>query len=268
MNQNNQIKRPLDERTELSLNSKITDSVDVKTNVEITQDSPANITNPGQPTADQLAKAEEHLASIDEHWKRVVEAIGHTSFRVEKVRQPYEALIRAVAYQQLTTKAGKAIINRLVAKASATGGFPTPEEILALEQEQLKSCGFSRRKTDTIREIARGVETGLIPSLDAAHEMVNEELIERLSQIHGIGRWTAEMLLIFGMGRLDVLPAGDLKIRDGFRYLYAMDKLPSLRETNELGCACAPYRSIATWYLYRVTSLPDYIRLRKRSRSS
>lgn len=198
----------------------------------------------------------DHLSLIDEDWARLINLAGPCTHQSEPAREPYEALIRAVAYQQLHARAADAIIARFLRLYSHR--FPKPNQILTTAFDDLRACGFSARKTGTIRGIAEGALSGLVPSRDIADGMPDEELIARLTELPGIGRWTVEMLLIFTLGRADIMPADDLGIREGYRFLKSLDVIPNRRQMENIGLLCSPYRTTAAWYLWRVLSLPGY----------
>ncbi|CAN5557910.1 hypothetical protein BH10PSE4_BH10PSE4_32080 [soil metagenome] len=158
--------------------------------------------------------------------------------------------IRAIAYQQLTAKAGDAMVERL--KGLAGGQFPRPQEILDLEPDALRGCGFSGAKSGTITAIAQAAISGLVPSRDLADKIKDEVLIERLTSIKGIGRWTVEMLLMYSLERMDVLPVDDFGVREGYRVLKALDTQPKPKALADLAKAWAPHRTVASWYLWRI----------------
>jgi len=200
--------------------------------------------------------ASEYLAGIDADWARLVAAVGACTHIPKPEREPYEALVRAVAYQQLHARAAEAILGRLLTLYQ--NNFPTPEQLIAIDEQQLRSCGFSGRKILTLKAIATGALSGLIPSRIIADSMSDEELIERLVSLPGIGRWTVEMLLIYTLERIDIFPINDLGVREGYRFLKSLDVLPNRKTMQQAGLACSPYRTIAAWYLWRVAALPDY----------
>ena len=195
--------------------------------------------------------ASAYLASLDADWRQLVKQVGPCTHVPKPAREPYEALVRAIAYQQLHAKAGDAILTKLVAHVGGPG-FPTPHQILAMDFDSLRACGFSGRKIETIRDIASGVESGLVPSRAKAEEMQDEELITRLVTLRGVGRWTVEMFLIYTMERLDVLPADDFGVREGHRRLKSLTKALSAKEIAREGQRWSPHRTIAAWYLWRV----------------
>lgn len=195
------------------------------------------------------------LYSLDEDWARAINLIGPCLHDPKAAREPYEALIRAIAYQQLTAKAGDAIISRLKVLCPDSP-FPTPDQIIAAEIDDLRACGFSGTKIATIKAISEGSKTGLIPPRDIAVMMDDEDLIARISTIKGIGRWTVEMLLMYSLERPDVLPVDDLGVREGYRALKGLPERPKPERLREIGKAWSPYRTVASWYLWRVPRKP------------
>jgi DNA-3-methyladenine glycosylase II len=201
-------------------------------------------------SADNYQTATDFLSQLDTDWAQLIATVGACSFQAKPEREPYEALIRAVAYQQLHGKAGDAIIRRFL---NIYGDkFPAPAQLLATEFDTLRACGFSARKIETIQGIAEGAISGLVPSRNAADNMPDEELIERLVTLKGIGRWTVEMLLIFTLERLDILPADDFAVVEGYKRLKKLAVAPKRKEITEIGKAWSPHRTIASWYLWRV----------------
>lgn len=196
-------------------------------------------------------KGTDFLASIDRDWERLIADVGECTHRPKPEREPYEALIRAIAYQQLHAKAGDAILGKLLTSFGSEG-FPPAERILAADLPTFRACGFSARKADTIRAIAEGSLSGVVPSRIVADRMADEELIERLTRLKGIGRWTVEMLLIYTLERIDVLPVDDFGVREGYRRLKSMQTAPSKKEMEQLGRRWSPYRTLAAWYLWRL----------------
>ena len=193
------------------------------------------------------------LRDLDDDWACLVAHVGPCLHDPKAAREPYEALIRAVGYQQLTAKAGDAIIARLKALYPSTT-FPTPEHIMVAEFEALRACGFSAAKIATIKAIAGGSLSGLIPQRDVAVAMHDEELTERIITIKGIGRWTVEMLLMYSLERMDILPADDFGVREGYRALKFLLERPKPKALREIGKAWAPHRTVAAWYLWRMPS--------------
>jgi DNA-3-methyladenine glycosylase II len=194
--------------------------------------------------------AERHLASLDADWRRLVAAVGPCGLAPGPLREPWQALVRAVAYQQLHGRAADAIFGRFLALHG--GMFPTPAGLLAGDPEALRGCGFSARKVDTIRGIAEAALARVVPSRDEALALDDAALVARLTGLRGIGRWTVDMLLMFTLDRRDVLPAEDFGVRDGYRRLKSLDALPTPRQIRALGEPWHPHCSAASWYLWRV----------------
>jgi DNA-3-methyladenine glycosylase II len=192
-----------------------------------------------------------HL-SRDVAWKALIGRIGRPKLEIERDRNPYEALMRAIAHQQLHGTAARAILARFDALYPG-GMFPAPEQVLATPEAALRGCGFSGAKITSLREICARALDGTIPTRRQAARLTDAELIERLTSIRGVGRWTVEMLLIFTLGRPDVLPVDDYGVRDGYRALYALEEQPKPRELAAIGEAWAPFRSFAAWYLWRAS---------------
>ena len=163
---------------------------------------------------------------------------------------PFESLTRAIIHQQLSGHAATTILGRFCALFSGDG-FPIPVSVLKTSPERLRSAGLSRAKASYICDIAQRTVDGLIPSLDECDQMTDAEIITKLTEIKGVGRWTAEMLLIFNLGRPDVLPIHDLGVRKGFQSAYRKRKLPEPEQLSRYGLRWAPYRTAAAWYLWR-----------------
>jgi len=166
-------------------------------------------------------------------------------------REPYEALCESIVYQQLHAKAAATILGRLVAQVG-NGALPPPAGLLAAPDEALRAAGLSRNKIAALRDLARHARDGRLPTLAACRALDDEALIARLGDIRGIGRWTAEMFLIFTLGRPDVLPAGDFGVRRGYAIAYSLPELPAPKALARAGERWAPHRSLAALYLWRV----------------
>ncbi|WP_322843868.1 DNA-3-methyladenine glycosylase [Pseudomonas sp. B33.4] len=201
--------------------------------------------------ADAYQAASAFLAALDPHWQRHVAAVGPCLHQPHPARDPYESLVRAIAYQQLHAKAGDAIVGRLVGLFPGQA-FPRPEQILATDFERMRGCGFSASKIATIQGIAQATLAGVVPDYATALAMDDEALIERLVSLRGVGRWTVEMLLIYSLERMDILPADDFGVREGYRRLKGLEVQPTRRQMVEIGLAWSPFRTVAAWYLWRV----------------
>src|ERR1700674_1221139 len=195
-------------------------------------------------------KATRHLSNLDDDWARHIAKIGDCQHRAKPAREPYEALVRAIAYQQLHAKAGDAILGRLLA-LYPDSPFPSPEQLLATDPEQQRACGFSATKLATIRGIAQATVDGVVPTREAAMVLSDDQLIERLVALRGIGRWTVEMFLIYTLERSDILPVDDFGVREGYRRLKGLEVAPTPRQMREIGQSWSPYRTVAAWYLWR-----------------
>ena len=195
------------------------------------------------------AEATQFLSAIDDDWANLIATVGGCGFTPKAERDPYEALVRAVAYQQLHTKAGDAILGKFI---QHFGQFPTPEKLISTGFDNLRACGFSGRKIETLKAIADGAMSGLVPSRDIADTLTNEVLIARLVALKGIGQWTVEMMLMFTLKRMDILPADDFGVVEGYKRLKKLETAPKSKEMAEIGQAWRPHRTIASWYLWRV----------------
>ena len=185
--------------------------------------------------------------------KAVIRQVGPCTLTVAK-RQPYEALVRAIAHQQVHGRAAEAILGRFLALCDAPD-FPAPDAVLARTPEAMRGCGFSANKVLAIRDIAEKAAAGIVPSRAAARRLSDEALIERLLPLRGVGRWTVEMLLIFTLGRADILPVDDFGVREGYRVAAGLDEQPKPRAFALIGEAWAPYRTTAAWYFWRAADL-------------
>ena len=190
-----------------------------------------------------------HL-SQDQRFADLIGRVGPPRMDIQKQRSPYEALVRAIAHQQLHGRAAEAILGRFSALFPGDG-FPDPDAVLATAELALRGCGFSAGKIAAIRDICAKALDGTVPTRRQSLRLTDQALIDRLTTIRGVGRWTVEMLLIFTLGRPDVLPVDDFGVREGYRVLNGLDVQPKPKALAEIGQAWAPHRSLATWYLYR-----------------
>jgi len=195
----------------------------------------------------QLATA--HLGSLDPDFAKLIQNVGPCLLQAKAERNPYEALIRSIAYQQLNGKAAEAILRRFL--ALYPDDFPKPEQILATDDALIRGCGFSASKLLAIRSLAENALAGVVPTSEEAQTLSDEELIKRLVTLRGIGRWTVEMLLIFNLQRMDVLPVDDFGVREGWRLLKGLSEQPKPKVLAAAGEAWSPYRTVAAWYLWR-----------------
>jgi DNA-3-methyladenine glycosylase II len=196
-------------------------------------------------------RAAKFLSESDGDWARHIAAIGPCRHEAKPAREPYEALVRAIAYQQLHAKAGDAILGRLLALYPDVS-FPTPQQLLTSAPELQRACGFSAAKLATIRGIAQATVEGVVPSLEEAQRLHDAALIERLISLRGVGRWTVEMFLIYSLERSDILPVDDFGVREGYGRLKGLKKAPTPRQMWEIAEAWSPWRTVAAWYLWRL----------------
>ncbi len=192
------------------------------------------------------AKARRHLARRDPVLKRLMAAVGPCTLRYEP--DGFAALSRSIISQQISTKAAASIHARLLATLG-DGGL-RPEALLALSDEQMRGAGLSASKVRSLRDLADKVHTGAVP-LNELPARDDEDVIAALLPVRGIGRWTAQMFLIFSLGRPDVLPVDDLGLRAGVQHVYELADLPDRTALTELAEPWRPYRSVATWYFWR-----------------
>jgi 3-methyladenine DNA glycosylase/8-oxoguanine DNA glycosylase len=179
----------------------------------------------------------------------VIDAVGPFELELRKTASVFVALAEAIVYQQLTGKAAATIFGRVCALFPR--GRLTPEQILSASDRQLRGAGLSRSKVLSLRDLARRTEAGEIPGLARLRRMDDEAIVECLSEVRGIGRWTVEMLLIFRLARPDVLPADDYGVRKGFAAAFKKRELPARADIEKRGARWRPYRTVASWYLWR-----------------
>jgi 3-methyladenine DNA glycosylase/8-oxoguanine DNA glycosylase len=195
-----------------------------------------------------------HLTMVDPQLATMMARVGRFNMRPEPTQSLFTALLRSIVYQQLSGKAAATILGR-VNRLFAPRRFPTPGELLEISPQRLREAGLSTAKTAAVRDLAARTLDGTVPSLARIRRMEDEEIIERLTVVRGIGRWTAEMLLIFRLGRPDVLPLSDLGVRKGFEITFRTRKLPDASIMARRGERWRPYRSVASWYLWRALEL-------------
>ncbi len=182
--------------------------------------------------------------------RRLIREIGPCTLSPRVGRSPFESLARAIAYQQLHEKAAESILKRFIALFPGRR-FPNPEELLSLNAEAIRSAGFSRPKVKALRDLAARTIDGTVPPSRIVRTLDDEAIVERLIVVKGIGRWTVEMLLIFQLGRPDVLPVDDFGVRNGFRIAYDRRTMPTPKAVMRYGERWKPHRTAAAWYLWR-----------------
>jgi DNA-3-methyladenine glycosylase II len=216
-----------------------------------------------RPVRYDIILARQQLAAADDRLAVLMERVGPFGLYVKSAHSPFEALLEAVLHQQLHANAARAILGRLLA------GFgdlhPRPEQLLAAPEEMLRAAGLSQGKLLSLRDLAAKTLDGTVPSLAAIRRLPDAEIIERLGQVRGVGTWTAEMLLMFRLGRPDVFPVTDYGIRKGFLLTFGKVKagrpitlkmLPKPEVMERRAKRWRPWRSVASWYLWRACELP------------
>ena len=193
-----------------------------------------------------MRKAIHHLKTADPVLASIIDRCG--PYKVQYREPIFQTLVRSIVYQQLSGKAALTIFNRL--KEAAKVDPLTPEAILKLRPQKLRSLGLSKQKLEYIRELARKTLKGEIV-FDGLHELEDSEIIARLTQVKGIGVWTVQMFLIFALRRLDVLPVGDLGVRAAMKKAYGLPELPKPADMEKIAASWRPYCSVASWYLWR-----------------
>lgn len=199
-------------------------------------------------------EAVEHLCRADKQLAKLIRSVGPCTMKPHRRRTPFVALVTAVTHQQLNGTAAMSILKRVLALYPGKR-FPTPEDLIATPDEQLRAAGLSRAKIASIKDIAAKTIAGVVPASRAVARLSNEEIIERLTAVRGVGPWTVEMLLMFTLGRLDVLPATDYGVRKGFALTFGWKELPTPKELLEYGERWRPHRTTASWYLWRALEL-------------
>ena len=192
-------------------------------------------------------RAVRHLRATDPVLSRIIEEVGPCRLAFEMEATPFEALVESIVYQQITGKAAATIHGRL--KALVGGRTPVPADIVNATDEALRGVGLSRQKISYLRDLAAKADAGLFP--DDVHVLEDEAVIEVLMSVRGVGRWTAEMFLMFRLGRPDVLPVADYGIRKAMQRAYRMRALPKPDRMQRVAARWRPYRSVACWYLWR-----------------
>src|ERR1700756_4859294 len=225
---------------------------------------PRPLSSPRPPRYD-AAKAVSDLSSADPKLAKLIERAGPFTMRVASAQSPFEALVESIIYQQLHGKAAATIHRRMIEsfapamtlEAAGTGAHPTPQQLLDCPNEQLRAAGLSKNKMLALRDLAAKTIDGTVPTLIQIRRMSDEAIIEHLTQVRGIGRWTVEMLLIFRLGRPDVLPVDDYGVRKGFAKMRKLEELPKPKELMAYGERWKPYRSVASWYLWRAAEMKE-----------
>jgi len=196
----------------------------------------------------------EHLTKNDRRLALLISKCVEFRLEIEETQSPYEALLEAIAYQSISGKAAATIFARIQA-LGANGRCPTPAEILRVRKSALRKAGLSGAKILAAKDLARKTIEGVVPTLEDAQKMSDQELVDRLISVRGIGAWTVEMFLIFRLGRPDVLPIHDYGVQKGFALTYGKKDIPKPRELAKFGERWRPYRTVASWYMWRAVQL-------------
>jgi DNA-3-methyladenine glycosylase II len=198
-------------------------------------------------------KAVAHLKKVDPVLGRVIDQVGRYKGWPDSQGSHFDAIARSIVFQQLSGKAAGTIHGRF--QGLYGGRTPLPAELVETSDEKLRGIGLSRQKSAYLKDLAARVVAGELP-VDTLHELTDDEIITALTQVKGIGRWTAQMFLMFRLGRPDVLPDLDLGIQKGIQRAYKLRKLPPPERVKKIGARWAPYRTIASWYLWRLLDTP------------
>jgi DNA-3-methyladenine glycosylase II len=190
----------------------------------------------------------EHLRAVDPQLVPLLDRIEYAP--TIRRAEPYATLLRTILFQQLAGAAASAIQRRFLALYGDDGTPPAPEQLLATSDEELRGAGISRQKIGYMRDLALHVHEGRL-DLDELVHLDDEEVVQRITAVKGLGEWSAHMYLMFHLGRPDVLPTGDLGVRNGMRLTYGLEATPTPKEAKEIGAKWAPYRSVGSWYMWR-----------------
>ncbi len=204
-----------------------------------------------------LSAAMNHLSAKDEKLAELITSTLPFQMDADPLQSPYEALLESIAYQSISGKAAATIFGRVKA-LSATGRAPTPQEMLKLRKPVLRKAGLSGAKILAMKDLAQKTIDGIVPSLEQAEKLSDEELVERLVSVRGIGAWSVEMFLIFRLGRPDVLPIHDLGVKKGWSVTYGKKHMPKPKQLLAFGERWRPYRTVASWYMWRAFERAGY----------
>lgn len=209
-----------------------------------------------------LAEAVKHLSARDEQLKLLIAETPPFQMDQDPLQSPYEALLEAITYQSISGKAASTIFARIKALGS-NGRAPTPQQVLKIRKPALRKAGLSGAKIQAFKDLAAKTIAGVVPSLDEAHQLSDDALIERLTSVRGVGAWTVEMFLMFRLGRPDVLPIHDLGVQKGWSVTYGKKHMPKPKALLAFGERWRPYRTVASWYMWRACHRAGPAALRK-----
>jgi len=202
-----------------------------------------------------LPAAKKYLRQRDETMGRLIRLVGKTEVRSEQSASVFQSLVRAIAYQMISTKAAAAIHGRLIEQCDSD---LQPEKLLLLGEQQLRETGFSRAKVASLLDLAEKCHNGTVPDDPMLDDMSDKELTKCLTQVRGIGEWSVQMLMIFNLRRADVFPATDLGVRRGHMLAYSLEEMLSAKDLKDISEVWQPYRSVAAWYLWRANDRVDW----------
>ena len=199
-------------------------------------------------------EAHAHLSHVDKLLALLIGRVGTFQFKLDECDSVYESLLEAIVYQSIAGKAARVIFSRIRALGSK-GLCPTPQELLRVSTQRLRKAGLSRAKIAAVRDLAQKTIDGVVPALAEAEKLSDQELVDRLISVRGIGAWTVEMFLIFRLGRPDVLPIHDYGVQKGWALTYRKKAIPKPKELLKFGERWRPYRTVASWYMWRAVEL-------------
>jgi 3-methyladenine DNA glycosylase/8-oxoguanine DNA glycosylase len=215
------------------------------------------INTPPNNLAFELSNAIRHLSERDETLRSLIADVAPFHIDVADAQSPYEVLLESIAYQSISGKAAATIFGRI--KALGTDARPpSPQQMLKLPGKKLRKAGLSGAKVLAMKDLAQKTLDGIVPTHDEALQLSDDELVERLVSVRGIGAWTVEMFLIFRLGRPDVLPIHDLGVKKGWSVAYGKKHMPKPKELLEFGERWRPYRTVASWYMWRAFERAGY----------
>jgi len=202
-----------------------------------------------------LPVAKKYLSGADKTMGRLIRLVGKTEVRSEQSCTVFQSLVRAIAYQMISTKAASAIHTRLIEQCDSD---LQPEKMLYLGEQAIRDTGFSRAKVASLLDLAEKCQSGAVPDDRTLDGMSDKELTKCLTQVRGIGEWSVQMLMIFNLRRADVFPATDLGVRRGHMLAYDLDEMLSAKELLKASDVWQPYRTVAAWYLWRANDCVDW----------
>jgi len=214
------------------------------------------------PVPFDLRAANAHLATRDENLAELIANTIPFQLPSDQLDSPYEVLLKAIAYQSISGKAAATIFGRVKALGS-NGRIPAPQEMLKLRKPALRKAGLSGAKILAMKDLAQKTIDGVVPTLEQAQSLSDEELVKRLVSVRGIGAWAVEMFLIFRLGRPDVLPIHDLGVKKGWSITYGKKHMPKPKELLAFGERWRPYRTVASWYMWRACQRAGHAAMRK-----